>query len=1076
MDTKPLVKRLNFASTDKTGEPVVRIIPGDHLKMAHQMHPDMATWLGENDRPADVLRVLVTALGAFEGYGANLNGDGFHEKHLCAVPDNVYLQAQPYEKPIYRTFEDFARLYRSHQNRPHNRAYGNIPFTLYNRKMRRVEAIIDIITGLDENQEVLDDVDRGVFPSVSMGFRCFVAGTMIQADRGAVPIEEIQVGDLVWTHRGRLRMVTQLFRNDPPEELIAVRATGDYKTSRPTPNHEYYAIRRDDILTEAGHVSHAKCRKIDPEWLCIEHLNEGDYLLELAGEPSAAPVDYPMDTATAYLLGVYVGDGSVYDANRYGKSVRSVSIECDAAHPAIYEKITRTCQQKQWNYSVTYTHSNTVRVTIRETKFGTLARQLFGDGSKEKFIASSVYNWTDEEKFAFLGGYLDADGTFDGSGRITSVNENLMQQTKQLAWSAGLAVTLHRDPIGNTKGGFAGTSGFGYILSLSKPPMSQIAPYTAKVPTDYDFGVVQSGGDNFIKKIDGKRYIAKRIRHLERVPNFVQTVYNFAVDEDESYVADGNIVHNCVPGDICSICQNYARPFASRRHYCNHLRNGMLRYHKSGRLIYAINHNGYFFDLSIVSKPADRIAFGMRKIAMPVGIDIAAQVEAAEPDTFVEYSSKTAEVDGSLEIIESIEQAPEEPPKAADHSKEIPAEIQDVVKDNPDPEFKSKGYKVVLYTDQPMEAGLLNRIALQYTLPEIMATMAGMGVIPSPQEFQRLVLVANGEKKTADALDRAGITFDPSDTREPENAALDITAPGHRMNAKLAHELAYTGVVDARSYYPPFLAHRAGLIKHALDIGDFFDQYPLRERPTPRRRVNIEEIFGAEPAGAAVPRPEPEAPLVMGSDRYIPSRPKDVTVRHKSNVLLPLAALAALYSGARFISTQAKKGPLSRQIFENPLVAAGAFGGTAGLSWLASRLGLGRKKKEAASREQVARWAGDYMLHLLAGLGLGYGLAARAERKRDLGVQPNLLEEGYERHPLFGSLVTAMATGGAGRALGRVIKRGSTEISSDVERVEKLATFEPGLLGEYPMDYLDKVARRSLNRSWERIRDLRVHH
>lgn len=67
-----------------------------------------------------------------------------------------------------------------------------------------------------------------------------------------------------------------------------------------------------------------------------------------------------------------------------------------------------------------------------------------------------------------------------------------------------------------------------------------------------------------------------------------------------------------VPFDICSVCGNRAK---TRKSYCEHLLFQKLAIHPSGTQIYAYNDQPHFHDISLVSKPADRIAFGLTKIA-----------------------------------------------------------------------------------------------------------------------------------------------------------------------------------------------------------------------------------------------------------------------------------------------------------------------------------------------------------------------------------------------------------------------------------------------------------------------------
>ena len=66
------------------------------------------------------------------------------------------------------------------------------------------------------------------------------------------------------------------------------------------------------------------------------------------------------------------------------------------------------------------------------------------------------------------------------------------------------------------------------------------------------------------------------------------------------------------PADLCSYCHNRAH---TRDEYCDHLRNEMLTITKEGHQICALTDTPYFHDISGVVKPAEKISFGLRKVA-----------------------------------------------------------------------------------------------------------------------------------------------------------------------------------------------------------------------------------------------------------------------------------------------------------------------------------------------------------------------------------------------------------------------------------------------------------------------------
>lgn len=64
--------------------------------------------------------------------------------------------------------------------------------------------------------------------------------------------------------------------------------------------------------------------------------------------------------------------------------------------------------------------------------------------------------------------------------------------------------------------------------------------------------------------------------------------------------------------DVCSYCNHRARTAAE---HCFHIKNMLGRIMSNGQRVYMQNPNPKFFDISLVYKPADRIAYMLRKVA-----------------------------------------------------------------------------------------------------------------------------------------------------------------------------------------------------------------------------------------------------------------------------------------------------------------------------------------------------------------------------------------------------------------------------------------------------------------------------
>jgi len=132
----------------------------------------------ENLRPTnDAQYVLVNAMGAWEYFGSNINGDGFPEAALIHSPknwtgnpmvDKIHAKSWPYGYPTFYNSHPYAH----HRNKDPSRAYGEVELVVWNDHMKRVELVIRV----DHDKcvkfggvPVWDRLKQGQFPDVSMG-------------------------------------------------------------------------------------------------------------------------------------------------------------------------------------------------------------------------------------------------------------------------------------------------------------------------------------------------------------------------------------------------------------------------------------------------------------------------------------------------------------------------------------------------------------------------------------------------------------------------------------------------------------------------------------------------------------------------------------------------------------------------------------------------------------------------------------------------------------------------------------------------------------------------------------------
>jgi hypothetical protein len=114
------------------------------------------------EKTAGQTDALVIALGAYEGTGANRNGDIFKEAECINNYKTFVKSGSKGKDGSY----DGRALNRHHKNKPEDPKYGNIKAASYNNKMKRIELVI----GLDNDKcaEEIQKLAEGKQINVSM--------------------------------------------------------------------------------------------------------------------------------------------------------------------------------------------------------------------------------------------------------------------------------------------------------------------------------------------------------------------------------------------------------------------------------------------------------------------------------------------------------------------------------------------------------------------------------------------------------------------------------------------------------------------------------------------------------------------------------------------------------------------------------------------------------------------------------------------------------------------------------------------------------------------------------------------
>lgn len=436
---------------------------------------------------------------------------------------------------------------------------------------------------------------------MSLG-NCFVAGTKVHTlNRGTVSIEEIEVGDDVVTHSGNKRKVIQKHKNKLKNRKIYEVKCIRTPKMKVTENHEFMSITMEQL--QWGEK---------PQFNSIDKLRIGDYiqipqysesenapLIDICKELGVSdnmlydekrnrtylikevdnflyvntifsrkskfgnnislhrkhkhplPSTIEMDSDFAYFIGLWYGDGCIFDDKRniqHIKAQRNRSAEIEkrrvrgitftfGSHEHSLISFTKNFIKERLQIEPDINNNNndnTTQIVIHSTILALLFEKMFNRGNQYKKLHNSMHKWSYKCVTSLAQGLLDSDGTITKSGdmRIILNNQVLIEDFYHLLRSRGIFV------------GYSETERYGKKLArldfgrnddfrLKSNKTYSDKRLSEKLGTNTQ-GVIEINGNKFTK-------ISSKTPSNEN-PDYV---YTFGVDKDHSYSVNGLIAKNC---------------------------------------------------------------------------------------------------------------------------------------------------------------------------------------------------------------------------------------------------------------------------------------------------------------------------------------------------------------------------------------------------------------------------------------------------------------------------------------------------------------------------------------------------
>lgn len=379
---------------------------------------------------------------------------------------------------------------------------------------------------------------------------CFVPGTKITMADGSVKcIENIVVGDEVITHNNRVKKVLRIFENKHNGTVLEFNIRGSENITC-TMEHPFYKL---DVVNKHNEKNDASKKILrlpgSIKKLIFEeaqNLSKGDILLS----PVINDVIFSDITpGKARLLGLFAAEGCF--GKKYGKrqNIRFTFSRNEYDVLAVFAK--KLLEQEFCDVSVkiqTPQNRNTCEVTATGKGICDFFYYHVGEYSNKKKLSNALVFGNSEVKENFIIGWLDGDGCVEKQyGQIIGIttSENLANQIVIMLNSLKIGSGINKVKGGNNlvinKNYRAYLTSDNYRITINATENSDLIKKASRLK-------IINRGKYKKQQLFFENYALHTVTKINE-SFYNGNVYNFEVEDDNSYVANGIIVHNC-NGDI----------------------------------------------------------------------------------------------------------------------------------------------------------------------------------------------------------------------------------------------------------------------------------------------------------------------------------------------------------------------------------------------------------------------------------------------------------------------------------------------------------------------------------------------
>lgn len=410
------------------------------------------------------------------------------------------------------------------------------------------------------------EMEFGKWMEYLLKITCHTASSKVLTDAGERAISEIQPGDRVYTHTGKLQRVTNTQVSSHNGELLKIHVGGG--VTEVTPEHPYLVAK-----SQQDPVTRRKSLVGKPEWIKAGAIQPGDLLLvpkntyvnvgtcieidlskympnaKVSSDgtlvaPEAHRVSWirrvlPLNEPIAFALGLYVAEGN--------STEKAVYFTLNAKEPALVDAVRALADALHMYVRVYKAKDSTNNVCLHSRVLADAFASLFGERGTKKHVPQEILNAPREIQQAFISGVIAGDGSVPAfktgavSVTVSSVSERLISDLRTLLLMQG--VYSQEYTYATSVSGFRSDRPQ-HRLDVNGTQAAKVASWLYGRKGDLLRARTDAAKQLKSHVLEDEEYFYVPVRSIDRV-TFIGDVYNLEVEGEHTYQVRRFATHNC---------------------------------------------------------------------------------------------------------------------------------------------------------------------------------------------------------------------------------------------------------------------------------------------------------------------------------------------------------------------------------------------------------------------------------------------------------------------------------------------------------------------------------------------------